>query len=633
MKLTKVFALLSALIVLFALVGCPGTTNTPNNGDSTNTGKEEKPYEPVVVADPSKTSEGVRLSIYAAKGDPVLPSGTKKEIPAWEVAPNGKQGLPPFITALNGKNSSGTIIQTNTKTTSITNVTPELKAALKEAQNTPGFFAEKPKNIIVIISDGMGEPQVKMSREYKGELIMDSIKIHRGVDHRSFERAETAAKVADKSTLITTDSCAGGTAILSGYKTRYGYIALDRDGKEVPTLGELAKKMKKKVGNVTNDCAHDATPADTLSHSSVRDCSYACYIQQALAGPDVVIGGYTGIQDYAKPGVNFLSKVASITSTKGWDMSIGDAVATAIPVKDWWVQFKSGNYGNVLAKTIFGDDKFFADKDEAWFEDYFAKQNYSFSNTWAGMLTAATDPTKKPIMYVDSAAPGDITENEDYEFGFLLKNTSKPSFPEMVAYTLGTLYNQDKADANTDGFFCMIENTVTDGWGHYKTNAYMENAKAADGGAKIAKENIKAAFIANEVQNTDEGVAIAIKFVLEHPDTLLVVTADHDTGGLMFDPGWETDYFKVWSGGTGHSSAMVPLYAVGAGAEIFTKDLKGNNIDDISLYDIMKTNVINDPSKTDYINYYTGAKIGELLGDPNFGCRQNGDPRKGGYAN
>ena len=37
-------------------------------------------------------------------------------------------------------------------------------------------------------------------------------------------------------------------------------------------------------------------------------------------------------------------------------------------------------------------------------------------------------------------------------------------------------------------------------------------------------------------------------------------------------------------------------------------------------------------SLTDYINYYTGAKIGELMGDPNFGCRQNGDPRYGGYA-
>ncbi len=630
MKLTKVVALLSALMVLLTLVGCPDTTNSPKQNP--NVPDDGETWQPVPVVDGTKTATGKRLSVYAAKGDPVLPSGTLKDIAKWDVAPNGKQGLPDFITKLQGDLTT----PSSKKMTSITNVTPELKKALKEAQETPGFFAEKPRNIIFIISDGMGEPQVKMSREYKGELIMDSIAIHRGVDHRSFKKADKAENVTDKKTLITTDSCAGGTAMLSGYKTRYGYIGLDREANQIPTLAELAKKLGKKIGCVTNDCTQDATPADTLVHSSVRSCTDSCYVQMSLFGPDVVIGGYTDIKKYANKGVNFLSVIAKQNTsddTDGWDMSVGDGVAKAITVSSWWDQYKSGNYGNMLAKTLYNDDKYFADKDEAWFEDHFAKQNYAFySENWSGMITAAQDPAKKPILYVNSAAPGEITSSS-WEFGFALANKQKPSFPEMVAYTVGTLYNQDKNDANSNGFFCMIENTVTDGWGHYDVRSIKKSSPAADGGDKIEGENIKAAFCANEVQNTDEGVAIAIKFVLEHPDTLLVVSADHDTGGLKFEKGWESDYEKVWSSTDGHSSAMVPIYAVGAGADIFTKDLKGNAIADIPLYDIMTTNIIETPDKTDYINYYTGAKIGELMGDPNFGCRQNGDPRYGGYEN
>ena len=235
MKLTKVIALFCALMVLFAFVGCPGTENTPvNNTPNKPDDKQyfeafDDPYSPVTVEDPTVApGTNTRLSIYAAKGDPVLPSGTGKDMPTWDVAANGKQGLPPFITKFNLK-EGGVYENTNLKTTSITNVSPELKAALKEAQETEGFFARKPRNVILIISDGMGEPQVKMSREYKGELICDSIMFHRSVDHRSFIKGSSASDLKDKHKLTTTDSCAGGTAILSGYKTRYGYIGLDRD--------------------------------------------------------------------------------------------------------------------------------------------------------------------------------------------------------------------------------------------------------------------------------------------------------------------------------------------------------------------------------------------------------------------
>ena len=100
----------------------------------------------------------------------------------------------------------------------------------------------------------------------------------------------------------------------------------------------------------------------------------------------------------------------------------------------------------------------------------------------------------------------------------------------------------------------MIENTCTDGWGHSGNYDTKYTAQM------------------NEVQCFDEGVAIAVAYVLAHPDTLLVVTADHETGGYTLRPGWETDITQIKSTTTGHSSQNVPLYAFGAGAQNFSKE-------------------------------------------------------------
>jgi alkaline phosphatase len=162
----------------------------------------------------------------------------------------------------------------------------------------------------------------------------------------------------------------------------------------------------------------------------------------------------------------------------------------------------------------------------------------------------------------------------------------------MVAYTL---YQMDKeADAAGTGFFCMIENTCPDGWGHsgnYDTKVYS---------------------MMNEVQCFDEGVAIAVKYVLEHPDTLLVVSADHETGNYKLKTGWEEDFTKISSGGTGHSSQRVPLYAFGAGAENFSAEAINTKYG-------ANTKAGVDQSGRIHEGWIAGALMGELMTGDAFG--------------
>ena len=64
-----------------------------------------------------------------------------------------------------------------------------------------------------------------------------------------------------------------------------------------------------------------------------------------------------------------------------------------------------------------------------------------------------------------------------------------------------------------------------------------------------------------------------MQFTLCHPDTALIVTADHETGGLLNK---NTGNYVFTS--TSHTNADVPVYAIGGGTGVF-KDKKVDNTD------------------------------------------------------
>jgi len=70
----------------------------------------------------------------------------------------------------------------------------------------------------------------------------------------------------------------------------------------------------------------------------------------------------------------------------------------------------------------------------------------------------------------------------------------------------------------------------------------------------------------------ERAVAAAMDFADSHPGTLVVVTADHETGGLTL-PSGESDFTLPDSGVMvefstgGHSASMVPVYLYGTGAD------------------------------------------------------------------
>lgn len=113
---------------------------------------------------------------------------------------------------------------------------------------------------------------------------------------------------------------------------------------------------------------------------------------------------------------------------------------------------------------------------------------------------------------------------------------------------------------NKDGFFLMIESAIVDGYGHNNDTEGM-----------IA-----------DMREFDCTLRQLVAYVNENPGTLLVVTADHETGGVAVDyNSYEvggTSPVKLMFSTRGHSGTMVPVFAYGAGAESFAGVMKNCDI-------------------------------------------------------
>ena len=97
-----------------------------------------------------------------------------------------------------------------------------------------------------------------------------------------------------------------------------------------------------------------------------------------------------------------------------------------------------------------------------------------------------------------------------------------------------------------DGFFLLVETEGTDTEQH--GNASIE-------------------IIRDDIVEFDRAVAEALDFASRSGETLVVVTADHETGGMALHQSegrWTLEYTSE-----GHTGTMVPLFAAGPGAERF----------------------------------------------------------------
>lgn len=115
----------------------------------------------------------------------------------------------------------------------------------------------------------------------------------------------------------------------------------------------------------------------------------------------------------------------------------------------------------------------------------------------------------------------------------------------------------EKLQKNDKGFFLMIEGSQID-WGGHDNNV---------------------PYIVTEMLDFDKTLGEVLKFAAKDGETLVVVTADHETGGFSVNGGsLETGVVEGKFTTGGHTAVMVPVFAYGPQAELFSGIMENTDI-------------------------------------------------------
>jgi len=136
------------------------------------------------------------------------------------------------------------------------------------------------------------------------------------------------------------------------------------------------------------------------------------------------------------------------------------------------------------------------------------------------------------------------------KYGFLLANEGMPKVLEGRGSFLtdATQLGIQHLSQDEDGFFLVVEGSQIDWGGH---------ANDAD-------------FLISELIDFDNAIGTALNFAERNKETLVIVTADHETGGFsLSSDGSNYNKIKPTFSTGGHTATMVPVFAFGPGSAHF----------------------------------------------------------------
>ena len=116
-------------------------------------------------------------------------------------------------------------------------------------------------------------------------------------------------------------------------------------------------------------------------------------------------------------------------------------------------------------------------------------------------------------------------------------------------------------DRNPNGFFLMVENEESDTQSH---------------------RNAEEAIITGEMLDFDKAVGLALDYQATHPQTLVIVTGDHETGGITLTHDAGREIVMRYASGR-HTGTLLPLFASGPGAERFAGIIENYRVGELLL--------------------------------------------------
>ncbi|WP_367392793.1 alkaline phosphatase [Lewinella sp. LCG006] len=317
---------------------------------------------------------------------------------------------------------------------------------------------QRPKNIILMVGDGMGLTQITAGLYSNGnQLNLERFPVI-GL-HKSYS-----------SDNLVTDSAAGATAFSTGQKTYNGAIGVDNDSTALYTILEEAEANGLATGMVSTSTIVHATPASFIAHQAQRSYYEPIAADFLKTDIDLFIGGGKKYFDRRADERNLLTELKA----KGYQVS-------------------------------------------HYFEQPLDRVNINYQTNFV-YLTSDSDP---------------LTVEQG-------RNYLKPA--SIIACDFLNKHVKDK------GFFLMIEGAQID-WGGHANNSQ---------------------YIITEMIDFDNAIGAVLDFAARDGNTLVIVTADHETGGYAINPGSTHDSIIGAFTSDYHTAALIPVFAYGPGSKLFS---------------------------------------------------------------
>lgn len=336
-------------------------------------------------------------------------------------------------------------------------------------------------NVILFIGDGMGDSEITIARNYQlganGRLALDTLPLTGTYTTHAVHEDNPA--IPD----YVTDSAASGTAWATGRKTSNGRISTRPGSTDIApyvTILELAQKAGFATGNVSTAELTDATPAVLASHINARGCqgpqdmSSCTAYKKANGGP----GSIAEQEVDHKLDVLLGGGYQRFAQTIDGGPHNGKTVVESAELQGYTVVRTAAELAAYNAPgRLLG---------------LFSTGNMALE--WGGDI-AAPHPGSGPQSCIEGQRPAD-----------------QPSVADMTRSAIQVL-ERAKASNNKRGFFLQVEGASIDKQDH-------ASHPCAQIGELIAFDN---------------AVQIGLNYAANHPDTLVIVTADHGHTSQIID--------------------------------------------------------------------------------------------------
>jgi alkaline phosphatase len=365
-------------------------------------------------------------------------------------------------------------------------------ATLALVSTASGAAAAGPRNVILIIGDGMDDHQITIARNYlvgaRGRLILDAMAL------RSTAQVLTVSDDEPERAVYVADSANTATALATGVVTARGRLATtagtDRD---ITTIIELAEAAGMKTGIVSTASITDATPASFIAHISLRFCENPDAMEEVVFR-GIHLGSCS--KDLKRNGG--LGSIAEQIADSGVDVVLGGGAEHFAPKAE-------GQDRSVLETAIAGGFHLVTSASELAAAPKGRRLLGLFSPShlpvrWQGEGGRIAEKPETSILHRFHRYLGEVTFPEPMKCEANPAATEVPSLKQMTDAALEHL-----ADDGSKGFFLTIESASIDKQSHAR------NACGSIG----------------ELEQLEEALESALAFAKTHPDTLILVTADH----------------------------------------------------------------------------------------------------------